>query len=62
MTTIIRQKLGSLKTRLLKKVNDIPKLLDDERKAVETHDAAKFDTFHRYISELEFAVKNDDSK
>ena len=69
MTTIIRQKLGSSKTRLLKKIEEIHSVLDDEEKIMR-YDAVrilmelekKLRTFQHHVAELEVAVRNDETE
>ena len=69
MATVIRQKLGSSKTRLMNKVKEIQNVLKVE-KDVSLYDAARYsleigkkiDTFQGHIRELEETCKGDEAE
>ena len=62
--TIIRQKLGNSKTRLLKKIDEILSALDGEDDAARIlmELEKKLGTFQRDVAELEVAVRNDETE
>ena len=70
MTKVIRQKLGSSKTRLSNKIKQIQEVLKVEESDVSPQDAVKYkldigkkiDTFRRHITELEESCKGDDDE